>query len=306
MRKHEQPRAKGLAAGLRGARRKHKLTGIKSAATLSCLVEQLIESLRRVDYVTRILSRDVCDQRADPHDARFDPLKAAIWFERQGDRDEAFWMVFLFTHFGKHLRTNYRLAAAVYGSLGGSHWTWQRVRQSPTRFRSWLRKNQSRIAATGGRFGNHRKYISLDADKPWQTGLAFESYVSWIGKGNTHDDIFGSALDTAEGDPREAFGLLYSSLRSVASFGRTARFDYLCMIGKLALCPIEADSPRLTGATGPLAGTRLLTGREDSTPAALDTLLSEIADYVGVGMNVIEDAICNWQKSPDRFIPFRG
>jgi hypothetical protein len=36
--------------------------------------------------------------------------------------------------------------------------------------------------------------------------------------------------------------------------------------------------------------------------ARLDVLDRDL----GVGMAVMEDALCNWQKSPDRFVHFKG
>ena len=51
-----------------------------------------------------------------------------------------------------------------------------------------------------------------------------------------------NACEQAKGDPRKAFDILYHSMGAVASFGRTARFDYLTMIGKLGLAPIEPGS----------------------------------------------------------------
>jgi hypothetical protein len=51
-------------------------------------------------------------------------------------------------------------------------------------------------------------------------------------------------------------------MRAVASFGRTARFDYLTMVGKLGLAGIEPGSTYMQGATGPFTGACLLfTGR---------------------------------------------
>jgi Alpha-glutamyl/putrescinyl thymine pyrophosphorylase clade 3 len=49
----------------------------------------------------------------------------------------------------------------------------------------------------------------------------------------------------------------------------------------------------------------LLFGGHDS-PALLDTKLVQLEAQLEVGMQVLEDALCNWQKSPDRFKPFRG
>ena len=109
--------------------------------------------------------------------------------------------------------------------------------------------------------------------------------------------------------PQEAFDHLYRSMGSVMSFGRTAKFDYLSMVGKLGLAPIEPGSTYLTGATGPLSGARLLFGGSKTSAlnrSELDTWLIQLGADLSVGMQVLEDALCNWQKSPAKFIPFRG
>jgi hypothetical protein len=38
----------------------------------------------------------------------------------------------------------------------------------------------------------------------------------------------------------------------------------------------------------------------------LDSWAAELGNYLNVGMQAMEDAMCNWQKSPERFTPFRG
>ena len=63
---------------------RHNLPGILETRRRDAFVEQIIESLRRVRYVTIIRERDVSDKRTDPNDAAFDPLKAAIVFHDQG------------------------------------------------------------------------------------------------------------------------------------------------------------------------------------------------------------------------------
>ena len=84
-----------------------------------------------------------------------------------------------------------------------------------------------------------------------------------------------------------------------------ARFDYLTMVGKLGLAPIEPGSTYMQGSTGPFVGARLLFGGRRSA-AELDAWLVELDARLHVGMQVLEDAICNWQKSPGTFGPFRG
>jgi hypothetical protein len=92
-------------------------------------------------------------------------------------------------------------------------------------------------------------------------------------------------------------------------FGRLAKFDYLSMLGKLDLADIEPGSTYLEGATGPAAGARLLfagDSKADIPLVRLDQLLKEMEAKLAVGMQALEDALCNWQKQPERFTSFRG
>jgi hypothetical protein len=97
-------------------------------------------------------------------------------------------------------------------------------------------------------------------------------------------------------------------MRTVRTFGRTARFDYLTMLGKLGLARIEPASTYMEGATGPLEGARLLFGDTQGriARAQCDVLLRQLGESTGLGMQVIEDSLCNWQKNPTEFVPFRG
>jgi hypothetical protein len=113
------------------------------------------------------------------------------------------------------------------------------------------------------------------------------------------------AYQQADCNRREAFNELYRSMHVVASFGRMARFDYLTMVGKLGLAQIEPGSTYMQGATGPINGARLLFG-ERASALDLDAWLVELEGELHVGMQVLEDALCNWQKSPAEFVPFRG
>jgi hypothetical protein len=98
-------------------------------------------------------------------------------------------------------------------------------------------------------------------------------------------------------------------MQVVRRFGRTARFDYLTMIGNLSLAPIEAGKTYMSGATGPMAGAQLLFGKAGTARASrgqVDTWLVDLSNTLRVPMQVLEDALCNWQKSPSSFKRFRG
>ena len=284
------------------------LPGIDEPECLNSLVGQLIQSLRRVRYMAVVGERDVSPRRADPSDFFFDPLKAAVYYQRLGLIEEAFWMVFFFTHFGRHSRGGWRYARDVYRGQGDPNiWDWATTSADPLAFRHWLHANQEQIRnpALAGGFGNHRKYQSLDAWDSIGTGAAFQTYVQWINPPRTHAELMEQTDQDTGGNPREAFKLLYDSMNAVASFGRLARFDYLATVGSLQLANIEPDSPHLQGATGALNGARLLFGPGQST-RYMNAWLNELGESLGVGMQVIEDALCNWQKSPQVFTPYRG
>jgi hypothetical protein len=144
-------------------RKNRPLPGILDAASRESFLQQLLESIRRVSYVSVIHTRKLSDRRADPHDELFDPLKAAILHQRQGRIDEAFWLVFLFVHFGKHARAGWRYAREVYGRLGAEgRWDWASTSADPSAFREWIYTHQNELQRHGvpRGFGNHRKYQS--------------------------------------------------------------------------------------------------------------------------------------------------
>jgi hypothetical protein len=104
------------------------------------------------------------------------------------------------------------------------------------------------------------------------------------------------------------FDAAYYAL-TIVRFGRLAKFDFLALLGRLDLAPIKPGSAYLRGATGPLRGARLLIDGDptsQTTAEDLDRILQRLDQTLEVGMQVMEDSICNWQKSPHKFIHFRG
>lgn len=284
------------------------LPGVHNLVPRLVLVEQLVESIRRIKYVSIIEERPISPRRTDPGDPIFDPIKASIILRRDEQIDEAYWMVFMFVHFGKHRQYGWEYVRRVYGQLGSSsRWDWANTSADPNGFTHWLADNLEKVRNSGGPggFGNHRKYERLDPFAKRGTGAAFRTYVEWVRPPRTHQELVAQALDRNRGDPKATFHDLYLSMNSIATFGRTARFDYLTMLGKVGLAPISPGKPYLQGATGPREGAKLLFGANPG-PAQLDQWTADLGSYLDVDMQVMEDALCNWQKSPNYFVPFRG
>ena len=313
MRPSDEQLAKQLdGALLRFHQEQRPLPGIQDFDARRVFVEQLVESVRRVRYIEVVKGLAISETRLDPNNPHFHPIKGAILKLTQGDLEEAYWLVFLSVHFGRHRRTGWRLLRDIYGGLGqGVTWNWLATSSDPRGFRTWLAANIQTLKGGDGiprHFGNHRKYQSLDPWKQNGTGDAVESYINWVFPVRSQHQKFLGAIREANGDALVAFDNLYRSL-SVASFGRTAKFDFLTMVGKIGLVEIAPPKTYMGGATGPLSGARLLFGgalQANLHPTDLETWLVQLGPVLGVGMQVLEDALCNWQKSPKQFRPFRG
>ena len=93
-------------------------------------------------------------------------------------------------------------------------------------------------------------------------------------------------------------------MQVVKRFGRLGTFDYLSTASRLGLISAVAGRAYLPNSTGPLNGACLLFGI--SKPRELESLAVEFGFATNVSYGVLEDALCNWHKSPYRFMHFRG
>lgn len=283
-----------------------ELRGIRSDAALQTLVAQLIESIRRVDFIRTIASQAIDPDRANPSKPIFDPIRAAIFNWANRNFDEAFWLVFLATHFGKHSTDKWELARAVYGRLGGQpHWNWANISADLPSFRLWLDASQSELRTL--RFGNHRKYESKKADSKNGLAAVIESYTDLIGPPRTHKEFFDQILKGTN-DPVAAFEKCNEALCGVLRLGRLGRFDHLCMLGNLGFMMVTPGSTFLRNSTGPFSGAQLLLKGGATPKISVDDAeesLIRLGKFLAVGQQELEDSLCNWQKSPVKFVPFR-
>ncbi|MEF8709947.1 MAG: hypothetical protein V5B38_14165 [Candidatus Accumulibacter propinquus] len=286
------------------------LPGVQTANRCEAFVRQLIDSIRRVRFVSAIASRDIHPDRANGLSDAFDPIRAAILNSRAGNFDEACWLVLLFVHFGRHPVSGYRYTREVYSALGMREpWTFREVKNDIEGVKNWLDRNEPFLRRGNRRgFGNHRKYLSLSGSRQNGTGHAFETYVRWVQAYGGHTGIISEGLNASGNSPESAFEWLYQSMRSVASFGRIGRFDYLTMLQKLGLANIRPGRPYLDSSTkGPNRGARrmLESGRVLSIQE-LEERVKVLGTHLQVGMQEMEDSLCNWGKNPEIYSYFRG
>lgn len=306
MRPQDRQRDQDLQAGLVAFSQHTPLEGIADPAARASLTRQMIDSLHRIDFVRRLVERVPDERRMDPHNALFDPVKAAFLHDRAGNKDEAAWLIFLSTHFGYHRRIRWELTRLVYGALDkGPIWTWARTSGDFAGFRAWFEAHADHLA--GLPFGNHRKYESLRPDADNNLAATVASYVNWVGA-NRGFALLVADVDNPPSDPKTRFDRLYRA-SPIVQFGRTAKFDFLTMIGKLGIADIEPPLPYLQGATGPTRGAKLLIAGDPLAKIPVGQLSATVValgESLGIGMQVMEDSLCNWQKSQFQYLPFRG
>jgi hypothetical protein len=293
-----------IANELAAAREPLGLAGLPNNATVNTLALQFVASLRREDYYKAVQKKPVAAARADPNSPLFDAERAVAFHMQQGNVDEAGWLIFLMTHFGRPADTKWQRLQDIYGRLGAGVWDWATVTANPAVFHSWINANWQQIR---GKFGNHRKYNSLQPTAASPLRRTVDDYLAWIGPAG-HAAFFANAVRAAGNDPHTIYDHLYNSMK-VLTFARLGKFDYLSLVGRYGLAPISAGSAYLKGATGPQSGARLLVdgSRSSATPlAAIQRTLDALDARLSVGMAVMEDALCNWQKSPTSFIHYLG
>jgi len=280
---------------------KRCLVGTQDPKAREVLAMQLVASTRREDYYKLVQTRSISVDRTNPNHPSFDAERAVAFHMKNGDIDEAGWLIFLMTHFGRHAKTGWLRLRDVYGRLGAGRWGWTDVCNDPSDFADWMALNSQNIR---GNFSNHRKYESIRPDARRSVSRAVADYISWIGT-QGHAQFLSDANSRSGND---LFDTLYNEMK-VCSFGRLAKFDYLMLLSRYNLASLIPNSAYLSGATGPRAGVSLLfTGSTTTTKSAkeLQKMLDELDEDLVVGMEVLEDALCNWQKSPVEFEHFKG
>lgn len=298
------PERQRIANELAAAKGALGLSGLPNQGTIDTLALQFIASLRREDYYQAVQKKLVSAARANPNSPLFDAERAVAFHMQQGNVDEAGWLIFLMTHFARPVDTKWRRLQDVYGRLGTGVWNWATVKENPAAFHSWIDAHWQQIR---GKFGNHRKYNSLNPNAANPMRTTVDDYLAWIGPAG-HAAFFANAVHAAGNDPHTIYDHLYHDMK-VLTFARLGKFDYLSLAGRYGLAPISAGSAYLKGATGPQSGARLLVdgSRKSTTPlGAIQGKLDALDARLNVGMAVMEDALCNWQKSPARFMHYLG
>ena len=135
------------------------LVGINGPDNRNAFILQVIDSIRRVNFQRYIRATDISPSR-HATDNNFDPYKSAVLHFRNGNFDEACWLIFLATHFGKSGETGWRLLKDFYGAFQEEpFWTWVKVSSDLGLITQWLTQNYGSFVNDGikRKFGKRTK-----------------------------------------------------------------------------------------------------------------------------------------------------
>lgn len=307
LRVKDEKRSQEFLDGLQSFSGTLPLSGLTTNIRKNVLVAQLVDSIRRINYLNLVAARAKSEALHTPYSGSFEPFGGAVVLANAGKLDDAYWLLYLATHFGKHKEDGWNLTEDFYGRFGqGGVWDWSKASQNPLDIANWLAGIYPHVTDAGRsrRFGNHRKFETLKPG-PKGTGHALMTYISWIKQFGSHQALISSAQQSVGQNPQAVFAHLYKELRKVAKLGRLGKFDLLCNLSNLRIAPIFPDKAYIIGSTGPKAGAKLLFGNNIAS-RKLDDACSELSSHLKVSPQAIEDSLCNWQKSPDKYIFFRG
>jgi hypothetical protein len=234
------------------------------------------------------------DMRAlEIEDLSWSPLRTIVQLARAGDVDEAIWLGYLTTFFGEDERhvARWRSTRLSYGGFGDTRLSWPRVVAEPGLISELCERYRTTYVTL--KRGNHRKYepATKGPRHPWGLPACVRSLVALADRRGG----LGVLLAGADASATARFDRLMRELRPLLRFGRTGCFDLLCLLGDLGVYELEAPRLYLEGASGPKTGAELmLPGITDIDE--LDDELCAVACRLGVEIQAMEDALCNWQK----------
>lgn len=265
-----------------------RLPGLGSAAALNRLIDKLDWSAQTRH---RLLTGELLPEAKPFCTSGYNPLGEARERYLAGHRDEAIWMHFVATLIGWERPDSVDRFLRALGD--GQRATWDDIAVHAPDALARI-EAQAAVLMREAPFGNHRKYETHRGERG--SARVVKSFINWAGSSPS------ARIDTlvsAARSPEHAFDRLYNSF-DVYRFGRTARYDFARLLANLD-ARLTPGRCYLQGGSGPRRGAALLfLGRpwaRDKEIALLEERCRELAHVCGVNLQVIEDAICQFQKA---------
>lgn len=215
--------------------------------------------------------------------ACFDPIAMAFTYNLRGDIDEACWLLFLLSYFGRHPRHEWRLLEKIYFGFGKrAQWTWEYASSDPSAFASWLMEYQYDLYRSGN-LGNAHKFVSFDNHKAMKTADHIIGYISWVKSAKGHRQLLSDAVSSVDGLPSLIFNMLYTAINSQLRFKKAITFEYLSLLGIIGMINIEPGRPYLSDHLFSKLGANWLfdaTAGSKLRTSELETIVTKLAQHM--------------------------
>lgn len=268
-----------------------------SEEVIDCLSYQMIDSIGRVNIFRVYLERA---RKAESENLSYFHTSNPFTLAQRSSLtlETRVWHSYVATYFGKSNSSKWNLFNKATFRDDNSLITLEYISENREEYFDYLR---SLNFFENGNFSNHRKYTkkSLDGEK----GVLYSF------------DFVLDNLPLYTPDEIVPFDEIYRNALSIPNFGRMAAFDFTCNLCKCGLNVEEPESMYQSYSTGPLEALNdfLILSGVDNAPKSLqisigDELLRWFETNSDIYMlaQVLEDTICNWQKSPNSHTRYFG
>ncbi len=262
---------------------------------LSILALQTRDSIRRIQiYGTYKLKAQTAVKESKPFFHTSNPFvltqRVDLSFQ------DKVWFIYLATYFGKSNRSGWELFKRAAFKKDLSLITFNQVNNNLEEYFEYLLSFDFFKECT---FSNHRKFTAKSLLGHKGLFISIEFLVN-----NIHQFCPTNRME---------FHRMFLLANKIPNFGRLAAFDFSSSLAKIGLID-EPKSMYAENSTGPLKALELmlkLTNNEASVLSQKEFAVSlmcwflENSNIFMVGQ-VLEDAICNWQKDTTKYRLYKG
>lgn len=262
---------------------------------ISVLSKQTVDSIRRIEiYKTYRVKSQQADNLGLEYFHTSNPF---ILAQRSSLLPkQRVWIIYLATYFGKSNKSNWNLFQRSAFDKNKNLFIIDDILEKKNYYYDYL---ESFDFFNNSAYSNHRKYT-----KKSLKGI----------NGVFHSmDYFLDNISNFVFSEYRTFDEVYKLSHNIPNFGRMAAFDFTASLAKCELNVMEPKSLYLHGSSGPIDGlNKLLKISNNNTIINNyefgDDLLKWFVENSEIKFiaQVLEDAICNWQKSPLTYKKYFG
>lgn len=263
---------------------------------LNVLASQTLDSIRRVEiyriYKYKAEKADLSDQ------SYFSTSTPFILGQRKSlSLNSRTWIVYLATYFGKSNKSRWSLFKKA-AFKGERLIQFEDIKEDKSSYFDILERADFFKDTS---YSNHRKYTK-------------KSLIGNKGVFHSMDHVIDN-INLFSSEQQKEFDTIYKGALKIPNFGRMAAFDFTSSLSKCELNVSEPLSMYHKDSTGPMNALEEilnLTRKSDRSKNARIRLGNDLLNWFRSNSDiyfiaqVLEDAICNWQKSPHYYIRYFG